>query len=83
MWTMLKRLGNTRKKKYLDKTDKGKWYTIKWDNSDKIVFAPFWKGVYSKRKNLLPTESKFFPFRVDHFGLQKCKQEVLEDGLFC
>ena len=25
---------------------------------------PFWKGVYSKRKEFAPAESKFFPFGV-------------------
>ena len=34
---------------------------------------PFWKGVYSKRKEFAPHGSKFFPFRVDPFseGRQK------------
>ena len=29
---------------------------------------PFWKRVYSKRKEFAPLWSKFFPFRVDHFS---------------
>ena len=35
--------------------------------------SPFWKEVYSKRKEFAPTGSKFFPFRVDPFseGRQK------------
>ena len=30
--------------------------------------CPFWKVVYSKRKEFAPKGSKFFPFRVDHFS---------------
>ena len=29
---------------------------------------PFWKGVFSKRKEFAPRGSKFFPFRVDPFS---------------
>ena len=29
--------------------------------------SPFWKGVYSNRKEFAPRRSKFFPFRVDSF----------------
>ena len=28
---------------------------------------PFWKGIYSKRKEFAPRGSKFFPFREDPF----------------
>ena len=39
---------------------------------------PFWKDVYSKRKEFAPQGSKFFPFRVDSFskGVQESKQEI-------
>ena len=30
------------------------WYTFKGDNFDKIVFPPFWKGIYSKMKEFAP-----------------------------
>ena len=36
-------------------------------NSIKVVFAPFWKGVYSWEKEF-STESKFFLFRADPFS---------------
>ena len=29
--------------------------------------SPFWKGVYSLRKEFAPSGSKFFPYRVDPF----------------
>ena len=29
---------------------------------------PFWKRVYSKRKEFIPLGSKFFPFRIDPFS---------------
>ena len=34
-------------------------------NYFRIVLAPFWKGIYSKRKEFASFGSKFFPFRVD------------------
>ena len=33
----------------------------------KIDFVPFWKGIYSKRKEFAPIGSEFCPFRVDTF----------------
>ena len=33
-----------------------------------FFFFPFWKGVYSKRKEFAPKGSKFFPFRVEPFS---------------
>ena len=41
--------------------------TSKGGNYVKMVFAFFWKGVYSKRKEFAPSGSKFFPFRIDPF----------------
>ena len=38
----------------------GNWYTFKGDNSIKIAFAPFWKGVYSKKKEFAPKEANSF-----------------------
>ena len=32
------------------------------------TYTPFWKGVYSKRKEFAPKGSKFFPFRVEPFS---------------
>ena len=40
-------------------------YTFKGGNSVNFIFAPFRKGVYSKRKEFAPSGRKFFPFRVD------------------
>ena len=44
----------------------------------KIVLSPFWKGVYAKRKEFVPS----FLFRVDPFnkglGVQESKQEVIK-----
>ena len=64
----------------LEDSIKGHWYTFKGDNSVKVVFAPFWKGTYSKRKEFAPIGSKFFPFRVDPFQIgtdvQERKQEL-------
>ena len=34
---------------------------------------PFQKGVYSKRKEIAPLGSKFFPFRVDLFSEERLK----------
>ena len=34
----------------------------------KIVLSPFWKVVYSKRKEFAPFVSKFFPSRLDPFS---------------
>ena len=41
--------------------------TFKEDNSIKIVFAPFWNGVFCERKEFAPKVSKCFHFRVDFF----------------
>ena len=38
------------------------------------IWNPFWKGVYSKRKEFAPNGSKFFPFRVDPFSGRSQKQ---------
>ena len=54
-------------------------YTFKVSISVKIVFVPFLKGVFSKRKEFAPVGSKFFPFRGDTFQKYKVwesKQEV-------
>ena len=40
-------------------------YAFKKGNSVDIVLPTFWKGVNSKRKELAPKGSQFFPFRVD------------------
>ena len=37
-------------------------------NFVKIVSAPIWKGVYSKRKEFGPQGNKYFHFRVDPFS---------------
>ena len=50
---------------YLSESIKGKRITFMRDNFDWIDFLPFWKGVYSKRKEFAPRGSKFFPIRVD------------------
>ena len=34
----------------------------------KIDFAPFWKGVYFKRKEFVSHGSKFFPYKVIPFS---------------
>ena len=34
---------------------------------------PFWKRVYSKRKEFAPQGSKFFPFRVDAISEERQK----------
>ena len=44
---------------------KGSWYTYRGGNSIKIALFPFWKSVYSKRKEFAPHGSKFFPSRID------------------
>ena len=41
---------------------------IKGNSSSKYVFAPFWKEVYSKRKEFAPLWSEFIPFRIDPFS---------------
>ena len=41
------------------------------------TMTPFWKGVYSKRKEFAPTGSKFFPFRVG-IPFQKGDKRVLK-----
>ena len=46
----------------------GVWNIFKRGNSFEIVLYPFWKGVYSKRKEFAPRESKFFSFEVDPFS---------------
>ena len=45
----------------------GEWkiYSRQVSNCFKIFLVPFWKGVYSERKEFAPLWSKFFPFRVD------------------
>ena len=48
-------------------------------NSAKIILPPFWKGVYSKRKEFAPKGSKFFPFRVDPFQKESDMQEQKEE----
>ena len=52
-----------------------------------MVLPPFWKGVYSKRKEFAPLGSKFFPFRVGTFHKQnymhESKQEVKKSHLPC
>ena len=52
---------------YLDETCfvlvceiKGNWYTFRGDNSVKIVFAAFWKGVDSKKKEFTPMGANSF-----------------------
>ena len=40
------------------------YYAFKGDTFASVAFVPFWKGVYSKRKEFAPHGSKFFPFRV-------------------
>ena len=37
-----------------------------------LLLAPFWKGVFSKRKEIAPFGSKFFPFREDPFSERDC-----------
>ena len=38
--------------------------------------VPFWKGIYSKRKEFVPIVSKFFPFRIDPFSEgNKCNSD--------
>ena len=32
------------------------------------ALSPLFKGVYSKRKEFVPRESKFFPSRTEHFS---------------
>ena len=39
-----------------------------WRNAFKIILAPFWKRVFSKRKEFAPSGSKLFPFRADPFS---------------
>ena len=47
----------------------GTWYIYKGDNSIKTQCSvPFWKGVFSIRKEFAPIRSKFFPYRVDLFS---------------
>ena len=46
---------------------KGNRYTFKGSNSFKIVWFPSEKESTLKGTNLLPGESKFFPFKVDPF----------------
>ena len=53
----------------------------KGDNFCDFLFAflrtdPFWKRVYSKRKEFAPKGSKFLPFIVDHF--QKGVKTILK-----
>ena len=43
-------------------------YVFKASYSVKIVLPPFWKRIYSKRKEIAPLGSNFFPFRVDPFS---------------
>ena len=47
---------------------KGTRYILEGSNSVRLVLSPFWKGVYSKRKEFAPKGSKFFPFREDIFS---------------
>ena len=52
-------------------------------NSFKMVLSPFWKGVYSKRKEIASQGSKFLAFRVDPFSrgawcAEKTKKESLK-----
>ena len=57
--------------KYFDRLNlcqkgfKGKFYISKRGNSAKMILSPFWKGIYSTRKEY---GSKIFPFRVDPFS---------------
>ena len=37
------------------------------------TISPFWKGIYSTRKEFAPFGSKFFPCRVDHFSEGRSK----------
>ena len=61
---------------------KGNWYTFGGGISFKIVLCPFWKGVFSKRKEFAPGGSKFFSYRVDTFpkapGVQESKPDVIK-----
>ena len=49
------------------------------ENLSKLL-SPFWKGIFSKRKEFAPNGSKFFPFRVDPFSEEnwciESKEEV-------
>ena len=44
------------------------WHSFRGNNSFISILPPFWKGVYSKRKEFAPLGSKFFPFWVDPFS---------------
>ena len=44
---------------------KGNGYTFRGDNSVNLVLSPFWKGVYTKRK-------EFTPLRVNPFSVGEC-----------
>ena len=35
------------------------------------TLSPFWKEIYSKRKEFAPTGSKFFPVRVNPFSKER------------
>ena len=39
------------------------WYIFWEDNSVKVVFVPFWKGVYLIMKTCAPRGSNVFPYR--------------------
>ena len=43
-------------------------HTLLREATVKIAFVPFWKGVYTIRKEFAPSGSKFFPNRVDRFS---------------
>ena len=51
---------------------KGNEYTFQGGNSVKLFLSPFWKGIYSKRKEFAPSGSKFFSFREGPFTEGAC-----------
>ena len=56
---------------------KGSGYIFCGDNSVRKFLPPFWKVVYSKRKEFALKESKFFPFRADPRKANKTSQKVV------
>ena len=53
------------------------YYTVRGGNCVEILSPPFWKGVFSKRKEFAPAGSKFFPFREDPFSKKKKKKDFV------
>ena len=52
----------------IDTFSKGLMILMQGRQYCKNHFALIWNGVYSKRKEFAPNESKFCPFRIDHFS---------------